>query len=448
MSKVNGSSRNLLKQFIPMATSDIVMALGDPIIIFVLASLPDSTHYLAAFALGKSIAVFFESPIIPILPTANAMAYQARARKLLFQFTLILSIGLMIGMLLIGCFPALSMFFQVDTSLWQSASLLVLLLCPWPLVISLRRYWQGQIIRAGFTHIIAKGSLLRCLLLTITAFTMAFFTHQGAWIAAAALLTGAVSELLFIRNKINKITLQEDCSASPLPDNLMAMSRYYWPLAQSMISLWGARLLLPLLIAMTSTLNVAIWAAGWALVISISNGVRMLQQLVIRNINHTHKTTLCLFSISIGCSFSLLLFLLATTPWGHEFLHYYAGKQDKLLLGIQDILLVCSLLPLLMSLQNFCQGLHMVQSSTAVIGRSALIANLMLIAGALFMMYLNASPAWFAIIVCLTTLLEVFLLAYQLKNNINDGHTISLMRLIRMIPLKITTRTSIKTINN
>lgn len=422
MSKVHGSPRYLFKQFIPMATSDIVMALGDPIIIFVLASLTDSTHYLAAFALGKSIAVFFESPIIPILPTANAMAYQTRARNLLLNFTLILSISLMIGMIIIGYIPVLPTLFQIDAVLWQSTSLLIVLLCPWPLIISLRRYWQGQIIRVGLTDIIAKGSLLRCFLLTVTALAMAAFTDQGTWVAATALLASAMGELLFIRNQVNKITLKEEKSCTTtLPDNLITMSHYYWPLAQSTISLWGARLLLPLFIATTGTLNVAIWAAGWALTISISNAVRMLQQLVIRNAGQIKKASLYIFSISIGCCFSLILFVLATTSWGYSLLNYYVDSQDRLINGIQGILLASSLLPILMSLQNYYQGLHMVQTSTVAIGRSAVVANLVLIVTALTIKYFNATPAWFASIVCLATLLEVFLLAYQLKNTANSS---------------------------
>lgn len=54
-------SRRYFRELVPMSLSDMVMALGDPIIIFALASLPNSTLNLAAFALGKAIAVFLKA---------------------------------------------------------------------------------------------------------------------------------------------------------------------------------------------------------------------------------------------------------------------------------------------------------------------------------------------------------------------------------------------------
>lgn len=399
-----------------MSASDMVMALGDPIIVFVLASLPNGTLYLAAFALGKGVAVFFESPIISILPTSNAMAGQAKTRQLLLRFVLLLGSGLTAAMLLTGSLINIPALFQINQSVWEAALLLILLLCPWPLAIALRRFWQGQIIRAGFSGLIAKGSLLRCLLLAATAFIMAAVTDRGEWIAAGALLTGVFGELLFIRYQAIKIALVEETPKSSLPINLSEMGHYYWPLAQSMLSLWGARLLLPFFIATTGELFIAVWAAGWALVISVSNGVRMVQQLVIRNINHIARESLCYFSLGVGGAFSFILFCMAVTPWGKAFCRYYGGSQ---LLGdnISNVILAACLLPLLMSLQNYLQGLLMVKSLTKEIGRSALIANGLMVLGALLFTQQGYPPYWIALIVSMATTVEVCLLAFYLKSN-------------------------------
>jgi hypothetical protein len=398
------------KAFFPMSFSDIVMALGDPMILMVLATLPNGPQHLAAYAIGKSIAVFFESPVISVLPAANALAVQANSRTALLKFVFLLGGILSAGLLLLGALLALLVKLQwfVEPH-WQQTAWMLLALFAWPGLIALRRFWQGQIIRVGNTRTIAYGSLIRLLLMGITLWYMSLISQQGGIIAAMALLAGVVTELIYIRVKASKLHIPEQPKPA-LPETCTHIALYYWPLAKGMISFWGARLCLPLLIAMVSLNDIAAWSVAWAWVIAVSNGVRMLQQLIIRYQGTDLAVYLTAFTLVIGFGFSSFLALFALTPIGDQLLEYYGLNDLELITSIRSVMIASIALPLLMAIQNRLQGFLMFESRTCRIGHAAFNANLILVLGTLVATY-NQWPAFaFALIVNLACCIEIGIL--------------------------------------
>ncbi|MBU2898748.1 hypothetical protein [Vibrio hepatarius] len=421
-------NRRYLKEFAPMSLSDMVMALGDPIIIFVLASLPNSTLNLAAFALGKAIAVFFESPIISVLPVSNMMSVAKKSREVLFIFVVTLGTTLTISMSALALLPEISSLVSIQSEIWKQASLMVLLLCPWPLMIALRRYWQGQMIYAGQSTQIAKGAILRCLVLMCIAFPLSLITNSGPLIVAGALLCGVLAELVYVRWRVKRIKAFESKALNDLPIDMISMGRYYWPLAQSMITLWGARLMLPILITFLGEQQLAAWAAVWVLVISISNGVRMLQQLVIRHLQalpdseHTvERDHLRLFALLVGIGFSFILGLLAFSPLGSSLLLLYVSGDTQLANTMHSVLLVLFAMPMLMAIQHYLMGLLMLKNATNAIGKAALAANLYMVVGVAGTVWFSFSLSIIAIQVILAMCLEIALLGGAMKTRQLDA---------------------------
>ncbi|MCG7491808.1 hypothetical protein MHN79_20225 [Vibrio sp. Of14-4] len=415
-------NRRYFRELVPMSLSDMVMALGDPIIIFVLASLPNSTLNLAAFALGKAIAVFFESPIISVLPVSNMMSGSKKSSEVLFRFVIALGAILTLSMSIVGLLPESSELISVQSEVWQQASLMVLLLCPWPLMIAIRRYWQGQIIHAGYSKDIAKGAVLRCLVLITIAFSLSIATNSGVLITAGALLSGVLAELVYVRYRLSQIHVNDTQTQHVLPTNMMSMGRYYWPLAQSMISLWGARLMLPILIAFIGELQLAAWAAAWVLVISVSNGVRMLQQVVIRHLQNTsgkayeiERTHLRKFALLVGIGFSLILGVIVYTPLSSPLLSIYVSGDSLLTNTMRPVLSVLFVLPLLMAIQHYFMGLLMLKNATQAIGKAALAANLYMVAGVALVAWVNLPLYMVAVQILLAMMLEIALLGSAIK---------------------------------
>ena len=415
-------NRRYFRELAPMSLSDMVMALGDPIIIFVLATLPNSTLNLAAFALGKAIAVFFESPIISVLPVSNMMSGSKKSSEVLFRFVIALGAILTLSMSIVGLLPESSELISVQSEVWQQASLMVLLLCPWPLMIAIRRYWQGQIIHAGYSKDIAKGAVLRCLVLITIAFSLSIATNSGVLITAGALLSGVLAELVYVRYRLSQIHVNDTQTQHSLPTNMMSMGRYYWPLAQSMISLWGARLMLPILIAFIGELQLAAWAAAWVLVISVSNGVRMLQQVVIRHLQNTsgkayeiERAYLRKFALLVGIGFSLILGVIVYTPLSSPLLSIYVSGDSLLTNTMRPVLSVLFVLPLLMAIQHYFMGLLMLKNATQAIGKAALAANLYMVAGVALVVWVNLPLYMVAVQILLAMMLEIALLGSAIK---------------------------------
>ncbi|MDC5849612.1 hypothetical protein OPW32_10450 [Vibrio europaeus] len=339
--------------------------------------------------------------------------------------------ALTLAMLLLSLVPGTGAIVPVPPDVWGNALLIVTLLCPWPLLITLRRYWQGQLIHAGQSSAIAKGAILRCLVLTASAMTLATFVPSGPFLVAGALLSGVVIELIYVYLCARPLQFQVTTSPPNLPTNTWALGQYYWPLAQSMVMLWGARLMLPLMVAALGTVSLAAWAAAWAVTISISNGVRMLQQLVIRHIQAApdakrlaEKDQLRRFSLLVGAGFSVVLCLLAFSPWGHRLVLWYLGDSKPLLDSVTPVLSVLTILPIIMAMQHYQLGLLMVQNDTRAIGRAALWSNLFIVLSVALMVGMKAPLYSVAIMVLIATLLEAALLSGSIKKNeITGGRT-------------------------
>ena len=82
----------LLRQLVPLAMSDVIMALGDPLQISTVSRLGNPKASLAAMGVVKALANFLESPIIMILQTSTALSGDRRARHCLARFVLLLAL--------------------------------------------------------------------------------------------------------------------------------------------------------------------------------------------------------------------------------------------------------------------------------------------------------------------------------------------------------------------
>ena len=76
----------LMRQLVPLAMSDVIMALGDPLQISTVSRLGNPKASLAAMGVVKALANFLERPIIMILQTSTALSGDRRARHCLARF--------------------------------------------------------------------------------------------------------------------------------------------------------------------------------------------------------------------------------------------------------------------------------------------------------------------------------------------------------------------------
>ncbi|TAF57860.1 MAG: hypothetical protein EAZ61_00210 [Oscillatoriales cyanobacterium] len=404
---------DLWREFLPLSLSDVTMACGDPAITVTLAYLPNSQLNLASLGVAKSLAVLFESPIIMILHASNALAGNATSRLALWRFTLLCG-GILSGLLYALALPPIfelvgGQWLAIPANLSASVQSTILIMSGWAFVIAWRRYFQGLLIYHGHGSALAKASLARLLILCTTLFIGFNLKLSGWLLAGSALMVGVTCEAILItgfayqlgavvRNiQVPDLEILEGLadsksavdlpahSAIHLPQNIKQVWKFYYPLANSMLVVWGGRALLLSILGRDSdaTTAIASWSAAWGLVLVIANSTRMVQQIVIKYRERLPFFDLFVFALSIGLACSLVLVSMVATPIGNQVIASFIGHDSVLLAQIKPVIWVCTVIPILTALQNAGQGFLVSQGKTSRVNLATWLGTfiLLMIAG-------------------------------------------------------------------
>lgn len=194
----------IARTWLPLALNWLMMALEGPILVGLVGRLADPTTNLATFSIAFSVALIVEAPVMMLLSTSAALGSDRSRYEKLWRFASALALPLSGLMAIIGIPPV---FQTINAHLWHLPSDMaarvagaVWLLIPWPAAIAYRRLWQGILIRAGRARLVAWGTVLRLVGMGIGAGMASLLTEwSGAWIAACALSSGVLTEMLAVR---------------------------------------------------------------------------------------------------------------------------------------------------------------------------------------------------------------------------------------------------------
>ncbi|AFZ02749.1 hypothetical protein [Calothrix sp. PCC 6303] len=378
----------LWREFLPLSLSDVTMACGDPMVTTALAYLHDARMNLAALGIAKSLAIFFESPIIMILHASNALAADQISRKALWRFTLIAGGGLSFLLTLLS----IPIFFEavgnrilgVPPELAATVRQVLFLMGGWAFAIAWRRYFQGLLIFQGQSHAIAKASMTRLLTLGLVLAVGFVSNVPGAILAGLALIIGVIVEAIVVTifayrsgATLPPPPTETTPTETKLPQNLRQVWRFYFPLGNTMMVVWGGRALLMGIIARAGDAEIAIasWSAAWGLVLVIANSTRMIQQIIIKYRGKATDKLLFSFAVMVGGICSLLLLLMASTPLGNQIVRSFIGNDSDLIAAIKPVLLVCTGVPLMVAMQNATQGFLVSEGRTGSVNLATWIST-------------------------------------------------------------------------
>lgn len=419
------SLASLWRQFIPLSLSDVTMACGDPMITTTLAHLPFARLNLAAVGVAKALAVFFESPIIMILHASNALAPTMQSRRALWRFTLMAGGGLTLLLALLtlpAVFAAIGgRLLGVPKELTETVRHVLMLMILWPLAISWRRYFQGLLIYNGYAHAVAHAGIAR-LAAVGTVLAAGFATGMpGALLAGTTLITGVLVEAIFVTlaaKRLGATSPPQLADSATLPSDLPSVWRFYWPLATSMLVVWGGRAMLVGIIARAHDADIALaaWPAAWGFVLVIANATRMVQQVIIRNRGQTEDRLLLVFALTVGALCSLLLLLAGATALGEKIVQSFVGGDQALFERVRPVLLLCSCIPLLVAVQNATQGFLVGDGRTRRVNLASWVGTAVLLAGAILAVQAGMNGAISAALAMLASLVtEITCLALNLR---------------------------------
>ena len=125
-----------------------------------------------------------------------------------------------------------------------------------------------------------------------------------------------------------------------------------------MVIVWGGRAMLVAVVAraVDGPLALASWPAAWNFLLLVANCTRMVQQIIIAHVREVRFETLLRFAATAGLWASGFMVVLAFSGAGGRVLLGLLGNQRELYETALPVLRIGCLLPLLVAMQNACQG--------------------------------------------------------------------------------------------
>ncbi|MFW9260285.1 hypothetical protein [Nostoc sp. CALU 546] len=420
----------LLAQFIPLSLTDVAMTLGDPLQTSALSRLAFPQETLAGVGVVKGVAVFLESPIIMILHASTALGGQAKSRRALWQFTVIAGLALSVIFLLLTWEPLYNWLlldvFGVSSSIAARGRTAFILMFLWPFVIAWRRFFQGLLIRAHKSIAVGWASVARLTWVIVTLAVGVSLRLDGGLLAGITMMGAILIEAVLVTwfclrlGAISILNQQVHSETKKLPQTFQEVTFYYLPLASTMLIVWGARAILLSLIARSfdGSLALAVWPAAWGLLLSIANGTRMIQQVVISTYEETSKRTLVAFVVLVGLGFTVIPIFIGFTDKGLLLLGQFLGNNSSLVEAARPVVQILSFLPLLLALQNTFQGLLIHKGKNWLINLATVVAatfTLVVCGSLIFTRHSGANSAAYGMLAGVISEIIVLVFALQKK---------------------------------
>ncbi len=337
------SQASIFKFWLPLAATWLMMSVEGPFLAAVIARLPDPKFNLAAYGVAFAFAILVEAPVIMIMSASTALVENGPSFKKLRNFTYSLNIGISVVMILVLIPPVFRFIAQSLIGLPDEVARLthgaLIILLPWPAAIGYRRFFQGLLIRAGMTRLVAYGTVVRISAMTSTALLLYIFTSiPGAYLGAAALSAGVCVEAVVARlmargtvRRLIRIAVETDEHERL---DYARIRHFYIPLAltsllglavQPMVTFFMGHARYPLeslaVLPVVGALSFIFRAMGLS-----------YQEVAIAMLgkNHQHSRELGRFALNLGLASSVALGIIAFTPLARVWFETISGLTPEL----------------------------------------------------------------------------------------------------------------------
>lgn len=381
---VQPSFRQMATLYAPLAFGMLMMVVEPSVINAGMARAENAEVALAGYVAVFGIAVVIAAPSVMILDTAIAQATDRRAFVLVRRFAILVGLFMTTAGMLVAFTPLYDVITRtilgLPWSVTEASRSPLRILVLWPAPIVCRRLYQGLLIRAGRTGLIALGTAIRLAVLTGgLAIGLQLLPDRGMLVGACSMECSVVAEAIVVRLAAAKVVTW--LPAKPEDNSILTLLHvwhFYWPLAVSTIM---NRMTKPVVTAGIAALplaqrSLAAWSVVWSLSFVVAGPAESLQQFAVALVKDAAALRqACRFSTLVGGGLSLLLGALACTPLGGPFLGGIFNLAPDLIDLALPALRTMTMWPLLMGLRGLLAGTLIQRGRTAVVG-SATVVNL------------------------------------------------------------------------
>ncbi len=366
----------MLRFFLPLSLSDIIMILAVPILTVGLARLAHPEISLASYSVAQNVALVFESPIIMLLHASTALTRYQGVYRPLRRFMFLASLVTTTLYLATAFTPLYGWFFRVvlgqPEAVVAAARPAFQFMLLWPAAIAWRRFHQGFLIVRRQSGRVALAGFARLGSLALMTFLGVVVGAPGAALAGLALVVSVIAEAVAVTLLARPFLGKPKGSVEPaapepapewVPRTVRAIALWYWPLAMTQILFWAVRPFINGGIARTVSpeIGLAAWPVAWSTVMMVANSVRAVQQLTLSTL-YGRQSYLAIrrFMLWAGLLATGFMAVVAFTPLGIFYLEWVLGLHGSLEVLAQAVvpaLRVAVLFPLFVAIQNWLQGL-------------------------------------------------------------------------------------------
>jgi O-antigen/teichoic acid export membrane protein len=235
-------TKKILKTWIPLAASWLLMGIEMPAITAVMARLPHPEISLAAHGgTAWPIALLIEAPIIMLLSASVALSNNWASYQRIYRFMMISSFVLTLLHVVIAFTPAFDFVVQkvlsVPEEIIEPARTALRIMTPWTWSIAYRRCQQGVLIRYGHPEAVSIGTAIRLVSgVTVLMIGLTVQTIPGYVVGASAHVIGTFCEAAYAGIRVRPV-LKNQVKTLPPGDPIAwkTFFAFYLPLALTSI---------------------------------------------------------------------------------------------------------------------------------------------------------------------------------------------------------------------
>ncbi len=233
------SYKYIFRFWLPLAATWLMMSVEGPLIAAIIARMAEPKLNLAAYGVAFAFALIIEAPVIMILSAATALVQNPQSYLKLLRYTNFLNAVITVTMLILLIPSVFHLVFiqilELPPDVVKLTHWALLILIVWPGAIGYRRFYQGVMIRFGFTRRVAYGTIIRLTFMSLTAFIL-YKTEpvNGAYVGAAALSVGVLMEAIASRimahDALKILFFQKNNTTDEKELTYSGITRFYYPL--------------------------------------------------------------------------------------------------------------------------------------------------------------------------------------------------------------------------
>ena len=370
----------------PLALMWIVMAIEQPALNALIARLPRAAIHLAAFEVAFGLALVIESPILQMLSASTALARGRESYRRLLAFMHGLGGMLVLLHLLIVLPPVFSWIsgdlLGVPEAVRAPAREVLVILIPFAPMVGYRRFWQGALIRAGRTGLVARTMVIR-LVVTIGGLVAGLIWYRrspetvpgGHVLAAGSLvlgvIAGAVAAGWYARRRVVPTLAEREAQRVK---TLPALLRFYVPLSLTSVMLLASRPVLAYGMSRSAepVLSLAAWPVVQSVLFLFTSIALSYQEAVVAQRREDGSTDLVLrrFALVLGCALSGLLLIMAFSGAARAWFTHVAGLTPDLVALATPAMTILIVMPLIVSLRSYISGRMVARQRTGLLAVS------------------------------------------------------------------------------